>query len=143
MKIFLCLRERIWKKYFCYLSHVHSSPNIFKHIEKIASVIRALVDTRPFSHPCMTLVHPFRRHVPPPSVNRDCLEIGLLFYFRKQFASVIKKFPRVTPFPLSLCLSRSFSLCLNPFFFYSSELLRVSLFNIFAPLVPLINSTIR
>lgn len=117
MKISLCLRERIWKKYFCYLSHVHSSPNIFKHIEKIASVIRALLDTRPFSHPCMTLVHPFRRHVPPPSVNRDCLEIGLLFYFRKQFASVIKKFPRVTPSPLSLCLSRSFSLCLNPFFF--------------------------
>lgn len=134
MKISLCLRERIWKKYFCYLSHVHSSPNIFKHIEKIASVIRALVDTRPFSHPCMTLVHPFRRHVPPPSVNRDCLEIGLLFYFRKQFASVIKKFPRVTPSPpLSLSLSLFFSL-FKPLFFFIRRSFFVSHYLIFSRL---------
>lgn len=118
MQIFLCLRKKGGKSIFVLCYVYNSLAFFFKHFQ--AHRKDCIRNTRtgrhtPLSHPRMTLVHPFRRHVPAPSVNRDCLEIGLLFYFRKQFASVIKKFPRVTPSSLSFFLS--LSLGINPFFF--------------------------
>mgnify|MGYP004582524115 CR=1 FL=1 len=123
IRLFLCNKKKgeDFHSFVTFTTFSRASLRLFQTFpstsERLHPVIRALVVTRPqftLVHPSLSL-HPFQ-HVPTPSVNhRDCLEIGLLFYFRKQFASVIKKFPRVhahlsTPNSPSL---RSFQ---HPFF---------------------------
>lgn len=112
-----------------------SSPNIFKHIEKIASVIRALVDTRPFfpplHDPCTSLSTTCPSTLSEPRLPRNWIVILFSKAICKCYQKVSSRHALPPSPPLSLSLFLSLSL--NPFFFYSSELLRVSPFNIFAP----------
>lgn len=121
LEIFLCCKKgrKSMSALRTFTRSYSSSPNIFKHIEKIASVIRALVDTRPFfpplHDPCTSLSTTCPSTLSEPRLPRNWIVILFSKAICKCYQKVSSRHALPPPPPsISLSFPLSFS---KPFFF--------------------------